>query len=88
MRRSFKKLTKNEQKRIQNRYNIHKAIYVNVGKNLSYPTKVFSSENLFFELPKNLVICFKGTLTSYILDTAKSSHSCLLLLNLKQGISP
>ena len=36
---------------------------MNIGKNLSDPTKVFLSENLYFELPKNLVSCFKGTLT-------------------------
>ena len=59
-----------------------------IRKNLSYPPMVFLSETLYFELPKNLVICFKGTLTSLLLDTTKSSHSCLLLLNLKQGISP
>ena len=59
-----------------------------IRKNFSYPLKVFLSETLYFELPKNLVICFKGTLASLLLDTTKSSHSCLLLLNLKQGISP
>ena len=57
-------------------------------KNFSYPPKVFLSETLYFELPKNLVICFKGTLASLLLDTTKTSHSCLLLLNLKQRISP
>ena len=57
-------------------------------KNFSYSPKVFLSETLYFELPKNLVICFKGTLASLLLYTTKSSHSCLLLLNLKEGISP
>ena len=57
-------------------------------KNFSYSPKVFLSETLYFELPKNLVICFKGTLASLLLDTTKSSHSCLLLLNLKQEILP
>ena len=59
-----------------------------IRKNFSYPPKVFLSETLYFELPKNLVICFKGTLASLLLDTTKTSHSCLLLLNLKQRISP
>ena len=57
-------------------------------KNFSHPPKSFLSETLYFELPKNLVICFKGTLASLLLDTTKTSHSCLLLLNLKQRISP
>ena len=57
-------------------------------KNFSYPPKIFLSETLYFELPKNLVICFKGTLTSLFLDTTKTFHSCLFLLNLKQQISP
>ena len=59
-----------------------------IRKNFSYPPKVFLSETLYFELPKNLVICFKGTLASLLLDTTKTLHSCLLLLNLKQRISP
>ena len=59
-----------------------------IRKNFSYPPKVFLSETLYFQLPKNLVICFKGTLASLLLDTTRSSHSCLLLLYLKQGISP
>ena len=59
-----------------------------IRKNFSYPPKVFLSETLYFELPKNLVICFKGTLASLLLDTTKTSHNCLLLLNLKQRISP
>ena len=58
-----------------------------IRKNFSYPSNVFLSETLYFELPKNLVICFKGTLASLLLDTTKTSHSCLLLLNLKQRIS-
>ena len=58
-----------------------------IRKNFSYPPKVFLSETLYFELLKNLVICFKGTLASLLLDTTKSSQSCLLLLNLKQEIS-
>ena len=59
-----------------------------IRKNFSYPPKVFLSETLYFELLKNLVICFKGTLASLLLDTTKTLHSCLLLLNLKQRISP
>ena len=58
-----------------------------IRKNFSYPPKVFLSETLYFKLLKNLVICFKGTLASLLLDTTKTSHSCLLLLNLKQRIS-
>ena len=63
-------------------------IYVSIfmGKNFSHPCKIFLSETLYFELPKNLVICFKGTLASLLLDTKKTSHSCLLLLNVKQRI--
>ena len=57
-------------------------------KNFSYQLKIFLSETLYFELPKNLVICFKGTLASLLIDTTKAFHSCLLLLNLKQRISP
>ena len=59
-----------------------------IRKNFSNPTKVFLSETLQFELPKNLLICFKGTLASLLLDTTKTSRSCLLLLNLKQRVSP
>ena len=59
-----------------------------IRKTFSYPPKVFLSETLSFELPKNLVICLKETLAALLLDTTKSSHSCLLLLNLKQGILP
>ena len=59
-----------------------------IRKKFSYPPKVFLSETLYFELPKNLVICFKGILAPLSLDTTKSFHSCLLLLNLKQGILP
>ena len=59
-----------------------------IRKNFSHPPKVFSSETLYFKLPKNLVVCFKETLVLLLLDTTKTSHSCLLLLNLKQRISP
>ena len=62
-----------------------------IRKNSSYPTKVFLSKTYYWiivELPKNLVICFKGTLASLLLDTTKTFHICLLLLNLKQLISP
>ena len=52
-----------------------------------HPPKVFLSETVYGELPKNLVICFKGTLALLLLDTARTPHSCLLLLNLKQRIS-
>ena len=63
-------------------------ISIFIRKNFSYPPKVLLGETLYFVLSKNLVICFKGTLALLLLDTTKSSHSCLLLLNLKQGISP
>ena len=59
-----------------------------IRKNFSYPPQFFLSETLYFELPKNLIICFKGTLASLLLDTTKFFHSCLLLLNLKQEILP
>ena len=59
-----------------------------IRKKFSYPPKVFLSEALYFELPKNLVICFKETLASLLLHTTKTSIICLLLLNLKQPISP
>ena len=49
---------------------------------------VFKRKNFSFELPKNLVIYFKKTLVSLLLDTTNTSHSCLFLLNLKQRISP
>ena len=62
-------------------------ISIFIRKNFSYPPKVLLGETLYFVLSKNLVICFKGTLALLLLDTTKSSHSCLLLLNLKQGIS-
>ena len=54
-----------------------------IRKNFSHPPKVFSSETLYFKLPKNLVVCFKETLVLLLLDTTKTSHSCLLLLNFK-----
>ena len=48
-----------------------------IRKSFSYPPKVVLSETLYFELPKNLVICFKETLASLLLDTTKTPHSCL-----------
>ena len=70
MRRSLKKLPQNGEKRSQNRENLHKAIYVNFHKKkLLLPTQ---GETLYFELPKNLVICFKGTLASFLLDTTNT----------------
>ena len=59
-----------------------------IRKNFSYPPKPLLSEILYFKLPQNLVICFKGTLASLLLDTTKTFHICLLLLNLKQRILP
>ena len=57
-----------------------------IRKNFSYPPKLFLSETLYFELHKNSIICFKGTLASLLVDTTKTSHGCLLLLNLNQLI--
>ena len=89
MRRSLEKLPQNGEKWNQNRESLHKAIYVNLHKkNFPHQPKVFLSETLYFELPKNLVNCFKGTLASLLLYTTKTSHSCLPVLNLKQRISP
>ena len=68
---------------------IYKKLYMSVflRQNFSHSPKVFLSETLYVEFPKNLAICFKGTEVSLLLDTTKSLHSCLLLLNLKQRIS-
>ena len=64
-------------------------LYVSIFKrqNFSHPPKVFLSETLYAELPKNLLICFKGTIASLLLDSTKAPHSSLLLLNFKQRIS-
>ena len=43
-----------------------------IRKNFSHPPKVFLSETLYFELAKNLVICFMRTLASLLLDTANT----------------
>ena len=59
-----------------------------IRQDFSHPPKVFLSATFYGELPKNLVICFKGTLALLLLDTARTPHSCLLLLNLKLRISP
>ena len=56
-------------------------------QNFSHTPKVLLSETLYGELPKNLVICFKGTLPPLLLDAAKTPYGCLLLLSLKQQIS-
>ena len=55
-----------------------------IRQNFCHPPKVFLSETLYVELPKNLVICFKGTLASLLLDTTKAPHSCLFLLGSEQ----
>ena len=74
MRRFLKKLPRNGEKRSQSRENLHKAIYVNFHiKKLLLPTKVFLSGVLYFELPKNFVICFKETFASLLVDTTKAS---------------
>ena len=65
---------------------LHMSIFIR--QNFSRLPNVFLSETFYVELPKKLVICFKGTLASLLLDIAKTPHSCLLLLNLKQRISP
>ena len=69
---------------------IYIKLYISIfsRQNFPHPPKVFLSETLYVELPKNLVICFKGTLASLLLDTTKTPHSCLLLLNSEQRISP
>ena len=85
MTRSLNKLPQNGEKRSQNWENLYQAIYVR--QNFCHPPKVFLSETLYDELPKNVVICFKGTLASLLLDTTKTPHSCLLLLKFKQPIS-
>ena len=59
-----------------------------IRQNVSHPPKIFLSETPCVELPKNLFICFKGTLASLSLDITKIAHSYLLLLNFKQRISP
>ena len=38
-----------------------------IGQNFSHPPKVFLSETLYVELPKNLIIGFKGTLALLLL---------------------
>ena len=43
-----------------------------IRKNFSHPPKVFLSKTLYFELPKNLFICFKRTLASLLLDATKT----------------
>ena len=79
----------NGEKRSQNGENLQKDIYANFrNKKLLSPPKVFSSETLYVELLKNLVICFERTLASLLVDTTKTPHSCLLRLYLKQRISP
>ena len=86
IKRSLKKLPQNGEKRSQNGEN--KAIYASFHKTIFYYSrKVFLSETLFVELPKNIVICSKGALTSLLLGSTKTPQSCLLLLNFKQRIS-
>ena len=65
---------------------IYIKLYISIfsRQNFPHPPKVFLSETLYVELPKNLVICFKGTLASLLLDTAKAPHSCLFLLGSEQ----
>ena len=65
---------------------IYIKLYISIfsRQNFPHPPKVFLSETLYVELPKNLVICFKGTLASLLLDTAKAPHSCLFLVGSEQ----
>ena len=66
MRRSLKKLPQNGEKQSQNWENSHNAIYGNFyKKKLLSPTQGLLSETLYFEL----VICFKGTLASLLLQS-------------------
>ena len=44
-----------------------------IRQNFSHPPKVFLNQTLNVELPKNLVICFKGNLASLIARNYKSS---------------
>ena len=81
----MKKLPQNGEKRSQNRENLHKAIYVNfLKKKLLSPHKVFLNETLYFELPKILVICFKGTLAScfHFKGTLTLASCCYILQKL------
>ena len=58
-----------------------------IKQNFSHLPKVFLNKPLHGKLPKNLVNCFKGTLAPLLLDTTKSSNSCLVL-KFKQRILP
>ena len=61
-------MPQNGEKLSQSGKNLHKDIYVNFHRTkLLSPPKVFLSETLFVELPKNLIIGFKGTLALLLL---------------------
>ena len=42
-----------------------------IRQSFSHPEKLFLSETLCIELPKNVVDCFKGVLVSLLLETTK-----------------
>ena len=66
MRRSLKKLPQNGRNWLKTgRIYIKLYMSIFIRKNFSYPSKVFLSGTLYSELPKNLVICFKGTCARY-----------------------
>ena len=89
MKKSSKKLPKMGRNGVKTgRIYIKLYMSIFIRQNVSRLPNVFLSETFYVELPKKLVICFKGTLASLLLDIAKTPHSCLLLLNLKQRISP
>ena len=88
MGRSLKKFPKMRRNGVKTgRIYIQLCMLIFIRQNISHPPKAFLSKTLYVELPQNLVICFKGTLASLLLDTTKTPHSFLLLLNLKQRIS-
>ena len=60
-------------------------LYVSIfiKQNFSHPFKVFLIEIFYIELLRYLLIYFKETLESLLLDTTKIPHGCLLLLNFK-----
>ena len=49
---------------------LHMSVFIR--RNFSHQSRFFLSETLYFELSKNLVICFKRTLTSLLLDTTNT----------------
>ena len=77
-------MERNEDKTGRTYIKLYMSVFIR--QNFSHPPKLFLRETLSAELPKNLVICFKESLASLL--TTKTPHSCLLLLDFKQRISP